>query len=225
MVIKYISMFIQNLFYPPVCGFCAKLDKDFLCPRCRLKLKNLAKVKKEKFGYTTSYFENLIYCFKYEGNIRANLIKYKFNENTSFYKSFVNFCIKNKKIFKILKSYDTIIPVPISKTRKMKRGYNQTVLIAKYLAEKLQVDYDDTILIKVKDNREQSALNKEQRIENIKNVYQVSKNTDIIDKKFKGKKILLIDDIYTTGSTCKECCRVLHELDVEKIDIFVVAKD
>ena len=225
MEINYIGDFIRDLFFPPTCGFCGRLDKNFLCSKCRYDLENLENINSEYFDVRINYFTKLIYCFNYDGIIRNNLIKYKFNENLIFYKSFVNFCIKNKKIFEILKSYDTIIPVPISKKRKMNRGYNQTALIAKYLAEKLKIDYDDTILLKVRENKEQSSLNKEQRIENIKNVYEISNNIGTITKKIIGKKILLIDDIYTTGSTCRECCKVLKKLDIKKLDVFVIAKD
>ena len=68
--------------------------------------------EKEEMDY---YFEKLIYLFKYEGLIRKLIIDYKFNEKSYLYECFVNFIIKNEKIFQKLKTYDTIIPVPISK--------------------------------------------------------------------------------------------------------------
>ena len=178
----------------------------------------------------------LIYGFKYDEVIRDSLIDYKFNEKTNLYKTFVNFYIKNEKIFKILKSYDTIIPVPISKKRRKTRGYNQTEIFSKYLASKLEIEYRNDILIKNKNNKEQSTLTKEERTINIKGVYDISKKSfkeslnyenKNYEKTLKNNKILLIDDIYTTGSTTKECISVLRKTYNKHItiDVFVIARD
>ena len=104
--------------YPPICGICEKINKDGLCTKCNLELKKQAEVnilqkeeieeniKKEK------YFEELMYIFKYEGQVRKLILDYKFNEKSYLYKTFVNFLLKNKKIFENIKKYDTIVPVP-----------------------------------------------------------------------------------------------------------------
>lgn len=136
------------------------------------------------------------------------------------YVCFVNFILKNKKIFKKLQSYDTIIPVPISKKRMKERGYNQSLLIAKKLSKDVIIDLQTNCLFKTKNIIEQSKLNKEQRKQNIQNVYEL-KNREIIN----NKQILLIDDIYTTGSTVKECARVLQQANPKRIDVLVIARD
>lgn len=165
-------------------------------------------------------FEEHLYIFKYQGIIRDLIIDYKFNEKSYLYKLFVNFLIKNEKFFQILKSYDTIIPVPISKKRKKQRGYNQSSLIAKELAKKLNIDYKNKSLIKTKNITEQSKLNKEEREKNIQGVYELYNL-----KKLKDKNILLIDDIYTTGSTVRECGKILKQANPKKIGILTLAKD
>ena len=119
-----------------------------------------------------------------------------------------------------LKSYDTIIPVPISKKRMKERGYNQSTLIAKELSKKIKIDLEINCIIKVKNVKEQSKLNKEQREKNIQNVYELKNKQKIINK-----KILLIDDIYTTGSTVNECSKILGQGKPAKIDVLVVARD
>lgn len=171
-------------------------------------------------------FENHLYIFKYEGIIRNTIIKYKFNEKSYLYKTFVNFLLKNEKFFKILESYDTIIPVPISKKRKKQRGYNQSELIAKELANKLKIDLDISSLCKQKDIIEQSKLSKEERVENIKGAYILKKQNYIQNENvLKDKKIILIDDVFTTGSTANECCRVLKQANPKRIDVLTIAKD
>jgi ComF family protein len=152
--------------------------------------------------------------------IRKFLIHYKFNDQSYLYLTIVNFLLKNKKIFEILKSYDTIIPVPISKKRRKERGYNQSELIAREIAKRMQITYNNQCLFKTKNIVEQSKLNKEERQKNIQGVYEI-RNVQIL----KNKKILLVDDIYTTGSTANECCKILSQANPQKIDVFTIAKD
>ena len=161
-----------------------------------------------------------MYIFRYEGKIRKIIIDYKFNEKSYIYVTFVNFLLKNKKIFENIKNYDTIIPVPISKKRQKERGYNQSLLIARKIAEKTNLELMNNCLIKTKNIIEQSKLNKEDRLQNIQGVYELT-NRQLIE----NKKILLIDDIYTTGSTVNECSRILRKANPEKIGVLVLAKD
>ena len=132
----------------------------------------------------------------------------------------MNFLLKNKNFFQILKSYDTIIPVPISKKRFAQRGYNQSSLIAKEIAKKLDITYNDKCLFKTKNIIEQSKLNKEERQKNIQGVYELYHK-----ELLKDKKILLVDDIYTTGSTVNECSKILMKANPKKIGVFTIAKD
>ena len=234
---------ILDLVYPPVCGICEKFNQDFLCKKCQKMLEAEAKFKIDKVDNQEYFFENHLYIFKYEGIIRKLILNYKFNEKSFLYKTFVKFLLKNEKFFKILKSYDTIIPVPVSSKRMNERGYNQSELIAndivKQIAEtssehilnctlntqknniqKIKFECITDCLIKNKNIIEQSKLNKEQRQKNIQGVY-ILKNKE----KLINKKILLIDDIYTTGSTANECCKILQEAKPKKIDVFTIAKD
>lgn len=174
------------------------------------------------------HFEELMYIFKYEGQIRELILDYKFNEKSYMYKTFVNFLLKNKKIFENIKKYDKIIPVPISKKRYKERGYNQSLLIAKEISMQISYETNNNIklefvnncLIKTKNIIEQSKLNKEDRQHNIQGVYTL-KNGSILT----NKSILLVDDIYTTGSTVNECSRVLQQAKPNKIGVLVLAKD
>ena len=127
-----------------------------------------------------------------------------------------------QKSFEKLKIYDIIIIVPISNERKKERGYNQSELIARQIALLLDVPVIDNILYKFKNTVPQSTLNKAQREENAKDSYK-AKNC----YKIKDKKILLFDDIYTTGSTVNECAKVLVKNGVNRkqIGILTVAKD
>lgn len=123
------------LIYPPTCGICGKLNPNFLCSNCQKQLEADSKFEIEKIENSTRNFQNHIYFFQYEGMIREIILNYKFNSQSYLYRTIVNFLLKNEKFFEFLKSYDTIIPVPISRKRQKERGYNQSYLIAKEIAK------------------------------------------------------------------------------------------
>lgn len=208
-----------NLIYPNCCGICDKICKDDICPKCELKLKEISKFKID--NYKNRNFKKHLYIFRYDGIIKNRLIDYKFNGKPYIYKTFVNFIIKNKKACRFLKSYDIIIPVPIHKNRKIKRGYNQSALIAKELAKNFSnINYIDNVLTKKKNNKPQSSKNKEERYKNVNNVYYLKNEQKIYDK-----KVLVLDDIYTTGATVNECTKVLKKANPKYIDVLTIAKD
>ena len=209
-----------NFIYPPICGICGKLNNDFLCKKCEIILKSQAKFEIIENKYNSNFYDKHLYVFQYQGLIRRLLLDYKFNEKAYLYKTFVNFLLKDKKIFNLLKTYDTIIPVPISKNRKKQRGYNQCLLLSKEISKILQIENNNNCLYKKKDILPQSTLNKEERGQNIKGAYEI-KNIETI----QNKRILLIDDIFTTGSTLNECAKVLKKANPNKIDCLTIAKD
>lgn len=211
---------LLDLFFPQVCSVCGKLNNKGLCIKCKNKIEKLAIFQMTKENLKEGYFQELIAIFPYEGIIRQLLLTYKFHEKSYMYVCFVNFILKNKKIFEKLQSYDTIVPVPISKKRMKERGYNQSLLIARKISRELNISLQANCLVKTRNIIEQSKLNKEQRKENIQNVYEL-KNGEILN----NKRILLIDDIYTTGSTANECAKILQHAKPKKIDVLVVAKD
>ena len=219
---------ILNLIYPPMCGICGKFNDDFLCPKCQKILENEAvfgidkyeKIKIEKNLQERKYFNEHLYIFEYEGIIRRIILKYKFEDKAYLYKTFVNFLLKNKNFFEFIKKYDTIIPVPISRKRRALRGYNQSELIVKEIANFTNLKEESDCLFKIKNVIEQSKLNKEERQKNIQGVYELRNK-----EKLYKKKILLVDDIYTTGSTVNECSKVLRGAKPKQIGIFTIAKD
>ena len=156
----------------------------------------------------------------YEGIIRKKIIEYKFNEKSYMYKTFSNYILTNKEFCKKIENYDIIIPVPISKVRLKTRGYNQSYLIAKELSENLNIKLINNCLYKTQNIIEQSKLNKEDRIKNIQDVYSLKNG-----KKLENKKILIFDDIFTTGSTVNECSKILYQARPKKIGILTIAKD
>ena len=205
-VMKVIST-VLDLLFPPKCVFCAKvLNKadDGWCDRCT-----------ESLPYTDNHgkqggdvFDFCVSPLYYTGTVRRSLLRYKF-KNASYYSDtygkVLAECIREFKDSNGFDAgYDIISWVPLSKKRQRKRGYDQAMLLAKATASELDGAVAET-LRKTIDVQPQSELgDKAERSANIKGAYTVS-DSDII----AGKRVLLIDDIVTTGSTFDECARVL----------------
>ena len=119
-----------------------------------------------------------------------------------------------------IKNYDIIIPVPIHKKRYKERGYNQSELLASEIARTLNISIEKHVLTKNVNNTPQSKLSKIERKNNANGVYKI-----INAQKIKNKKIIIIDDIYTTGSTANECSKVLKQAGASEIAVFTIAKD
>lgn len=207
---------VLNFFYPPICGICGKINKNWICPKCNLILNKL--VKANIIQYKNKYFDELIYLFDYNGIIREKILDYKFNDKAYIYKTLSRMIIKNKKMCGIIKKYDIIIPVPMYKNKMKKRGYNQVELIAKEIA--LNKNIDTKTLIKKIDTKSQSTLTKNQRMINVIGTYDVVNNKSIL-----GKRVLLMDDVFTTGSTANECSRILKKNGANSVSVFTIAKD
>ncbi len=114
---------------------------------------------------------------------------------------------------------DMIIPVPIHEKRLAKRGFNQADKIAKHLGKKLDIPIESHGLIRTKDTHSQRALSAEERQRNMEDVFEVPRNKV---KCIKNKRVILLDDIYTTGATAISCAKALKESGVEKTYILTL---
>ena len=113
--------------------------------------------------------------------------------------------------------FDFITWVPVSAKRKRKRGYDQAEIVAQSVGRELGIK-PTRLLKKLRDNPAQSGLQSEQRRANVLGVYAFTGETDL-----RGKRILLIDDVFTTGSTAEECARVLKSADASEVHCATVA--
>jgi ComF family protein len=114
---------------------------------------------------------------------------------------------------------DAIIPVPLHPKRKKKRGFNQAQVIAKELARIKGIELKDQMLLKIKNVPPQTSLRVEERAKNVSGAFGVAEGG-----KIKGKVVLLVDDVYTTGSTIRECSSVLRKAGVKEVKALTVAQ-
>ena len=208
-----------DLIFPPICGFCEKVDKKYICNDC-IKIVNTIAVNKQD-TYNNKFFKKHLYIFQYEDIIREKILKFKFENESFLHRTFAEAILNNKENIKFIEQYDYLIPVPIHKKRKKQRGYNQSELIARVISDEVRkINMQINIIKKDKNIVPQSTLNQREREKNIKNVYKI-----VNKEKVKNKKILLLDDIYTTGSTVNECGRILIEGGCKEVGIITISKN
>ena len=205
----------ERFLYPSVCGFCNKILEDgYICDECK---QNIKCISSEYIPFVqTSYFDILYCSYEYAEVVRKKMLDYKFNHKKYLCKTFAENMIDKLKNRTDLK-YDVIIAVPTSRKRKLQRGYNQSELIAKLVAKAIKIPYEKNVIIKAKHNATQSKLGRNERIENVKNVFKITKDVN-------NKKVLLIDDIYTTGATVNECSKLLKKAGATNVTVFTVAR-
>ncbi len=119
----------------------------------------------------------------------------------------------------VLEKADIILGVPLHKRRLLKRKYNQAGLLAQYLAKKAHKKYLPNTLLRIINTKTQGHDNAEQRKQNVKGAFLV-KDTHVIH----GKRIVLVDDVYTTGATLNECAKALYKAGALNVDCLTVAR-
>lgn len=204
-----------NILFPKVCLNCGKQGESYLCSSCFLAFDLRFRI----FPVQNKYFDFLIYLGKYKDEIRNKLLQFKFYNKAYINEYFLEFLLKDKNICDFLKSFDLIVPVPMYKDKKSRRGYNQTELFAKNLGKNLELSYEENILIKFKENKTQSLLPQNERTKNVRDVFKIENYFEI-----KDKKIILIDDIFTTGATIQICSKLLKKAGAASIIALVIAK-
>lgn len=232
-----ISETILNLFFPPRCAFCSEIinwipmPKHMLCEECLSKIsfinmkacKYCGKQLKTDTGRVCpqctggKYYSEVFSSCEYSGLIRDKLLEYKFKGNKQLYKVFASFIIDKLKMTNQA-GFDIIISVPLHLSKLEERGYNQSELIAKEIAQYFSISLSINNLVKSKQTESQSKLDKKGRGINVKGAFCISDNHEVI-----GKRVLLVDDIITTGTTVNECSKVLLQAGAEEVYVVTVA--
>lgn len=213
---KYIKTFsddVLDLIYPPCCILCDEIlppFKDYyLCSDCVDFFQGL----EPPFcscGLSRSLCakncENIFIKnsapFLYQEMVQELTMRFKYAKKAFIGKGMAQLMIKHLPA----ETWDTdlIVPVPIHKNRLRKRGFNQAEILTGWLAEYLDLNYEPKLLIRQKDTKPLSGFSPMGRINTLKDAFAVK-------KKPVGKKVLLIDDIYTTGATLNVLAKILYE--------------
>lgn len=210
-----IRAMILDLLFPPKCVLCGKLlenGEQDLCRPCRTDSPECPK-NKLKFPFLDSWTA----IWYYKGNIKESLRRFKFCRMRHYAESYGRL-LAMKLLREYPDGFDVLTWVPVSPVRKFTRGYDQGQLLAEAVGAQLGME-PVAALKKVHHNRPQSGISGQaKRRANVLGVYRI---TD--PKLIAGKRVLLLDDIITTGSTAGECARVLLTAGAKEVHCGCVA--
>ena len=200
---------LLQILYPPKCLLCRKIlakDELDLCHKCRVDGPECANFRKK-----LPFIDSWAAVWYYEGNARRSLLRYKFRGARHYAQGYGRL-LGMKLLEEHPEGFDLLTWVPISSIRKFFRGYDQVELIALAVGQELGME-PVPLLRKTRHNRPQSRIVGEaKRRANVLGAYRVE-NIDILE----NKRILMLDDIITTGATAGECARVLLTAGAKEI--------
>ena len=194
-----------------ICLICRENNanlKNYICKDC---YENLDILDKE-IELDSSYIKKAYYSLSYNRFIREKMKDYKFNGKNFLYKPFGEIILDTIRKKGLDKRIDIITYIPTHRRKEALRGYNQAELLANYISENIDKPLLGDNLIKIKWTKDQSHLTKIDRIINLQDSFKLKEAGEV-----KNKRILLIDDIITTGATMEECSKVLSENGAKEV--------
>lgn len=229
-----------DLIYPSktICYSCGNIikreEKYSLCPNCYNSLPFIPEHSCNKCGIplrmiedgpnceecknTFYFFHKAISVVKYEEVVKRLIYRFKYSNHTYLSRT-MGAMMANKLKAEGIKT-DLIIPIPLYKNKEKERGFNQSVLLSKYISEKINIPVNTNNLIRVKNTKVMHSLSKKERVQNVKDAFKV------VDKwVIKNKSILLVDDIFTTGATVNISSKLLIEAGAKLIIVLTFARD
>ena len=201
---------LMDLLFPPRCAFCKSLlgrGERGMCPKCERDLPFTTNGAEQ----SGEFYKACIAPLYYEDNVRESIIRFKFKEATAYAKLYGRLmadCIRERYEGR----YDLITWVPLSDKRRKKRGYDQAMLLALAVALELGDVAVETLAKHTDVPAQSGAGDEEKRKANISGVYRV-----VDEELIMGKRILMIDDIVTTGSTLSECAYTLQLVGAKEV--------
>lgn len=200
---------ILDAFYPTKCILCRKLLKPgrpSICPSCQMTLPLAEGIRRRG-----DYFSGCVSAVFYEGRMKEAILRYKFGDAEAYAPAFGE--LVAERIYSEMDGkYDLISWVPLAPDHLRKRGFDQAYLIARNAAERLRKPLVPVLKKKRRVKAQSGTKTREERRRNIAGAYTV-----IDPAVVKEKRILLIDDIITTGSTLSECAKTLLKAGAEDV--------
>ncbi len=228
-----------NIFAPPLCpicnkniniggGVCKLCSGDFvklkaLCRVCGISMdKTFGGRKPDRGGQTCGdclvekkFFKMSRSAVEYTGPVRVAVSSFKYENGFHNEKLLTELIVGRAIDFEeeVRKKFDIIVPVPLHSVRLKKRGYNQSLLLSNSIGRELSLRVEGHGLLRIKDTAPQVGLKPRQRISNVKGAFGLGRGENT--RNIKGKIVLLVDDVYTTGATINECSKILSKVAKE----------
>ena len=205
----------MSLLFPNKCILCGKIlerSEMDLCHACRVDSPECP-VRNQK----RTFLDSWVAIWYYKGYIRSSILRYKFGRARHYAHGYGRI-LAMKLAGEYPEGFDVLTWIPISPIRKFFRGYDQVELLAKAVGRELNMEPQRT-LRKIRHNRPQAGIHgAAERRANVLGVYRMAKNADVLDK-----RVLLLDDVMTTGATAGEAARILLTAGAKEVHLGCIA--
>lgn len=198
---------ILDLIFPPRCEACASIGPEAFCAACRSKITHLL----------PSAFVHSVAI--YEDPLKKVLMKFKYKRRLHLSRPLGEIMAKYVRSNFDISRVDFIIPVPLHHKRQSERGFNQAEALSHELSRHFGIPTVSGILHRIRETAPQFNLPPKDRYNNVKGAFAVNNCSFLRDK-----RVLLLDDIYTTGSTISECTRVLKETGTRDVHVLTLSR-
>ena len=227
-----------SLLYPPVCTICGENVRagEYLCNWCEAKAVRIVAPFCQKCSqpfegsitsaftcancaHRTIYFDAAVSAYRGRGIVREMIHEFKYGRQIHLRHLVARWLQAALDDERIRGSrFDIIVPVPLHAARQRERGFNQASLLAGLLSAQTSIP-SRPVLERIRYTTTQTALDRSERMENLHNAFRLRKNADV-----RGSRVLLIDDVLTTGSTLSECARVLKRAGARSVHAATAAR-
>ena len=212
MLQQLLSVFLESR-----CPFCDRTTSDSICEYCLKKLLShqLSQDDRRKYWQNMSLFA----WGKYDGQLKRAIALLKYDNNPeigSLLGKLLGQAWLNSGLNKSL-SQVTVVPIPLHQSKLKSRGFNQAEIIAKGFCQRSGYSLNSQALIRTKQTKAMFDLNPEERKKNLQKAFKLG-------KKLPQHPVLLVDDIYTTGTTVRESATVLQQQEIEVVGVMAIAK-
>lgn len=223
---------------PPTCLACRKPAgaTGGLCPKCWQGAGFIERPYCERLGTPFSYdsggplisptafadppvFDRARSAMRFSDVARDLVHLLKYGDRLDLVKPFANWMTRAGE--ELLHEADALIPVPLHWTRLFKRRFNQSADLARAISKRTKLPVIDDVLERVRATPPQVGLARDERAKNVHGAFSVEKTARA---KVKGKRIVLVDDVLTTGATANACARVLRRAGASKVDVLTLAR-
>lgn len=240
--IRDIIEYLLNLLYPRRCPFCNNIldempkrnwdSQNFVCNKCRRQVPYIREPVCKKCGKQlenmraeycmdcsrkTHFYEQGKALLSYQGDVKLAIYRFKYSNKREYAVFFGKAAAEHYKRWALERKIQVIVPIPLHRKRRKSRGYNQAELFAGELGKEWGIPVDTQLLYRVKNTVPQKELTEAERKNNLQNALKTSVNIVQYDY------ILIVDDIYTTGSTIDTAAKVLLQAGAKKIFFCCIA--
>lgn len=230
---------ILDIIYPVRCPICSDIvlpKGERICPSCRKKLPYVTQPRCMKCSKPVE-FDELEYCrdcerkryhydrgyavWVYNNDMRHSIAEFKYNSKKEYARFYIDEIIKHYGKSIALLTPDVIVPVPLHRSKYRERGYNQADILARGIGKELDIPVLSRLLVRSRKTLPQKKLNDKERLHNLSEAFDINRSRRN-QCGIKITRVLLVDDIYTTGSTIEACTNVLKANGIDQVYFLVL---